>query len=92
MSIHVLGDSNYTMNQTDTIFSECHVITPYGEDLMLTEHSEYPGIRLLDASLCTIVIRINKSAIENWTIYGRVSTFGCKEVRYPACVYGTYNN
>lgn len=66
----------------------CHIITPNGEDLVITPESDYPHIRRAenDVSVCSVAIGpIEASLLGNWVIYGTFSglAMGFNEVRLP---------
>ena len=66
----------------------CHVITPAGEDLVITRDVKYPHIERIAferTHLCSInFINIDASSIGDWTIYGKFrSSVGLSEIRRP---------
>ncbi|XP_047034599.1 uncharacterized protein LOC124640740 [Helicoverpa zea] len=66
----------------------CHVITPEGEDLVITNDVKYPHIEsiALSAGLCSINFTdIDRSTLGDWTIYGKFRGWvgGIEEIILP---------
>lgn len=66
----------------------CHVITPAGEDLVLTSDVTYPHIQRIvhDPWLCSVAISdIDESMLGDWAIYSRFRSqfISLNEVRLP---------
>ncbi|CAD0204884.1 unnamed protein product [Chrysodeixis includens] len=66
----------------------CHVITPAGEDLVLTSDVTYPNIERItnDRWLCSVAISdIDKSMLGDWAIYARFRSqwVALSEIRLP---------
>uniref|UniRef100_A0A2A4J868 Immunoglobulin domain-containing protein n=1 Tax=Heliothis virescens TaxID=7102 RepID=A0A2A4J868_HELVI len=66
----------------------CHVITPEGEDLVITNDVKYPHITSIasSAGLCSIKFSdIDRSTLGDWTIYGKFRGWvgGMNEIRLP---------
>ncbi|XP_013186228.2 uncharacterized protein LOC106131619 [Amyelois transitella] len=79
---------NVTVSGSGTLLN-CHLITPQGEDLIVTTDSAYPGINFItlrDTSVCTVTMGpIHKEFIGDWILYGNFrSSRGVRnEVRLP---------
>lgn len=74
----------------------CHVITPDGEDLVITRDVKYPHIQRIAferPTLCSINITdIDASSIGVWEIYGKFRSASLNEVHLPLefYLYGKY--
>ncbi|CAB3233331.1 unnamed protein product [Arctia plantaginis] len=66
--------------------STCHVVTPNGEDLVITPDMNYPHIERSSANPCSVVIKdITRDILGDWLIYGRFNQgiLGFGDIRLP---------
>ncbi|XP_075984702.1 uncharacterized protein LOC142982192 isoform X2 [Anticarsia gemmatalis] len=86
--VHYGGFVNPGVQGSGTVVS-CHVITPAGEDLVITTDTKYPHIEYIttpsNPALCSIYFNVhNEDMIGDWIIYGKYHSFmGHSENRIP---------
>ncbi|KAI5645815.1 hypothetical protein NE865_02085 [Phthorimaea operculella] len=68
----------------------CHVITPAGEDIVLTPDSDYPGLQRIlyddDVRACSVIIGpLDNHFLGTWTLYGTYNSnsIGFNVARQP---------
>lgn len=76
----------------------CHVITPFGEDIVITGESKYPYLNVslrVDQPICSVLIGpIESTLLGDWEVYATFnsSVLGFMHVRQPLnlFLYGKY--
>lgn len=76
---------NANVNETREM-STCHVVTPNGEDLVITPDVNYPHIERTTDTPCSIVVNdVTRDTLGDWSVYGRFDhgMFGQRNIRQP---------
>lgn len=96
--VHFGGSVNTGLRGSGPLLN-CHIITPFGEDIVFNGEANYPYFNLNaasgDASVCGVLIGpIEAGFLGNWEIYAtfQSAVFGFMEVRQPLTffLYGKF--